>query len=270
MKEVKIGFFSDTHTLHKQWRKNFINFNKGDEIEKEWSELDILCFTGDCSSIGRSKEILDFMTWFNDQPAKEKVMISGNHDFFFDATYRSQKRRSSWETCPEDEVKEMLLTFPKIHYLNDSSVNLFGLNIWGSPVQPAFNNWAFNKNRNTIVKLNGDVEYYDKNIFNGIEDHWKLIPENVDILLSHGPPYGYNDSISSASVRLGENPKVGCADLRSAIQRVKPKIVAYGHIHEAYGTIEEDAITYINCSSLDEHYNPINNPIFKILTVKNE
>ena len=268
MKDIKIGFFSDTHTLHKEWKNKFSESDSGKRLEKQWSNLDILCFTGDCSSIGNYRQILNFMAWLSSQPAKEKVMISGNHDFFFDVKYRSHKKRSSWKDHPEDEVNEMLSSFPKIHYLNDSSVNLFGLNIWGSPVQPAFNNWAFNRNRNTIVNLDGSIDYKE-NIFNGIEDHWKNIPENTDVLLTHGPPYGYNDMISSKFRRIGENPNVGCADLKLAVHKVRPKIVAYGHIHEAYGTIEEDDITYINCSSLDEHYNPINNPIFKTLNISN-
>tara|TARA_R110002153_G_scaffold537_2_gene2590 strand:- start:2824 stop:3591 length:768 start_codon:yes stop_codon:yes gene_type:complete len=249
--EIKIGFFSDTHTLHKEWKDNFESFGHGDELENMWSELDMLCFTGDCSGRGSSRNIEDFMKWFSDQPAKEKVMIAGNHDFFF-------------ENASEEEIKEMLSKFPNIHYLNDSGIELFGLNIWGSPVQPKFGNWAFNRNRNTTVNGDGSVDGYDGSpLYNGIKKHWDMIPNNTDILLTHGPSFKHGDLLAHKFRRYDECPNVGCVDLSIAIERVKPKIVAFGHIHEGYGKVKgDDDIIYINSSSLNEEYSPVNAPKF--------
>lgn len=266
-KEIKIGFFSDTHTLHREWKNGFKFFKYGEEIQQMWNELDILCFTGDCSARGKTGEVEDFMEWFNEQPAKEKVMIAGNHDFFFDVDYRNKMKRHSWEDYPENEVKDMLAKYPDIHYLDDSGVELFGLNIWGSPVQPAFGRWAFNRQRNTEIDANGSTYYYGP-MEGGIETHWAKIPNNTDILLTHGPPFGHGDLLAHKFRRHGEYPRVGCADLKVAIERVQPKIVAFGHIHEGYSKVEENGITYINASSLNENYSPINEPKFHVFLKK--
>ena len=58
-----------------------------------------------------------------------------------------------------------------------------------------------------------------------------------------------------------EGEDVGCEDLYKAIQRVKPKINCFGHIHEGYGTSVENDIIYINCSLLNRRYSPVNKPI---------
>lgn len=261
--QVKIGFFSDTHTLHLKWKDNFESFEHGEELERMWSELDILCFTGDCTSRGGVKETEDFLQWFSEQPAKEKVMIAGNHDFFFDIDHRNKQFRSSYEKSPEEQVKEMLSKFPNIHYLNDSGIELFGLNIWGSPVQPRFGNWAFNRTRNTEIESDGSTYYHKQPIPYSIKKHWDMIPTNTDILLVHGPPFGHGDLLAHKFRRNGEYPRVGCADLNVAIEKVKPKIVAFGHIHEGYGKVMgEDNVIYINASSLNENYNPVNAPKF--------
>ena len=78
MNQIKLGFFSDTHTLHDEWKNKFSS-----DLLQQWEDLDILCFAGDCSSRGSYQEVKDFMSWFSKQPAKKKVMIAGNHDFFF-------------------------------------------------------------------------------------------------------------------------------------------------------------------------------------------
>lgn len=264
-KDIKIGFFSDTHTLHGEWKDNFESFKHSDYIQEMWNDLDILIFAGDCSGRGSERDVDEFMNWFNSQPAKEKVMIAGNHDFFFDVELRSEWARHSWEDYPENKVKDMLAKYPDIHYLNDSGVELFGLNIWGSPVQPKFGNWAFNRFRNTIINSEGSTSYYGP-VQGGIEPHWAKIPNNTDILVVHGPPFGHGDLLAHKFRRRGEYPHVGCADLKVAIERVQPKIVAFGHIHEGYGKLEgENGIIYINASSLNEDYRPINAPKFHVI-----
>jgi len=73
------------------------------------------------------------------------------------------------------------------------------------------------------------------------------IPENIDVLITHGPPFGILDK----TVR-GE--KVGCQDLLAAIKRIKPKFHIFGHIHEDYGTVTKDETTFVNASLLNERY----------------
>lgn len=122
-------------------------------------------------------------------------------------------------------------------YLQDSSIKIEGLNFWGSPVSPRFYDWAFNKNRGEEIKA-----------------YWNLIPKNTDILITHCPPYDILDRTF-----LEEN--VGCVDLAKKILEIKPKLSVFGHIHQSYGKIEKNGITYVNASMLNEAYKPVNKAI---------
>ena len=230
--DIKIGFISDLHTKHNDWFANLEYGQWGYEYEQKWKDLDILIFAGDCSSRGYEHEIKSFLDWFSKQPATYKVMISGNHDFGFETIENIE------EIIPEN-----------VTYLNDTGIDILGLNIWGSPIQPYFGGWAFNRQRGEEIKK-----------------HWDLIPNDTDILITHGPPRNMLDRISPKFERHNENPNVGCDDLMDAIKRVKPKVNVFGHIHEGYGIKEQDGTTFINASCLDDNYRPTNPPQF--LTIK--
>jgi len=88
-----------------------------------------------------------------------------------------------------------------------------------------------------------------------------MIPNDVDILITHGPPRGILDLLSINNRRDGELPNVGCDHLLSKIQEVKPKIHIFGHIHESRGMFESDGTFFINASSLGENYEPAGPPI---------
>ncbi len=204
---MKIVAISDTHSLHNQ-----LSLPEGD----------ILLHTGDVSSQGKEREILAFLDWFSAQPHKHKVFIAGNHDFYF-------------ERMPQRDIDKII---PKnVIYLNDSGVIIEGIRIWGSPVQPWFYNWAFNRQRGAEIR-----------------QHWSLIPEDVDILMTHGPAFGIHDETTTGQ-------KVGCVDLRKTIDTLQPRLFICGHIHEAYGRVESGKTTFINASVVNLNYKVVNKPI---------
>jgi len=184
-------------------------------------EADVIIHAGDISSRGREQEVVDFLSWFKDLHFKYKIFIAGNHDFLF-------------EQNPE-RIREILP--PEIIYLNDNEVNIEGVKIWGSPITPWFHDWAFNRRRGEQIS-----------------QHWNLIPEAVDIVLTHGPVYGILDKTI-----YGEY--VGCEDLLKTINAVKPKFHVCGHIHESYGKIPFGGTTFINASVLNHRYQRVNQPI---------
>ena len=92
-------------------------------------------------------------------------------------------------------------------------------------MQPRFYDWAFNRNRGKDIKK-----------------HWDLIPDNIDVLLTHGPAYGILDKTIGQN-RGNKGDRADCEDLLDKIKQVKPMIHAFGHIHEDYGVdIEDDTI----------------------------
>lgn len=216
---MKICAISDTHTHH------------DDLILKEEDNIDVLIHAGDLSYRGTQQEIISFLDWFERQPATYKVFIAGNHDFGFE-----NKRKQS----------EELLKGRDVIYLNDSGVKLMGKQIWGSPVQPWFHDWAFNRRSD-------------------IQEHWDLIPDNTDVLITHGPPHMILDKCL-----MGGN-RVGCPRLLKKIQEIKPQVHIFGHIHEGYGVKENivargnSLITtkFVNASFCGfPDYQNFNKPIF--------
>lgn len=206
----KILFLSDSHTFHH-------------EIPKDWLvEADAICHSGDVSLKGTEKEIKDFLEWYSGLNYKYKIMICGNHDWLF-------------ETNP-GLVKNIMPD--NIIYLQDSGVEIEGIKFWGSPVQPWFNNWAFNRNRGENIKK-----------------HWDLIPLDTNILLTHGPLHGILDMTL-------EGDLTGCKDLLNKVGELKKlKVFSCGHIHEARGAYEfADGMLCINCSIVNRSYYVINRP----------
>lgn len=202
----KIILLSDSHGKHKQ---------------VQLPDGDLLLHAGDLTGKGFAWQVREFMEWFAEQPHRHKVLIAGNHDFL-----------------AEEKPEEFLaLVPPGVIYLNDSGVELEGIKIWGSPIQPWFYDWAFNRRRGPEIAA-----------------HWALIPEDTDILITHGPPFGILD-------RTATGQHVGCEDLSARLAQVRPRLHVFGHIHEAYGHVQRDGIHYVNASVLDLQYQHTQAPI---------
>ena len=186
----------------------------------------MLIHAGDVSKRGHKSEIQDFLVWFSIQPQLYKIFIAGNHDFFFEETSEAEINK----IIPENII-----------YLNDSGITIEGIKIWGSPVQPRFFDWAFNRDRGEDILK-----------------HWNLIPDDTDILITHGPPYGILD-LTNRGLR------VGCEELRKKVDLIRPKYHIFGHIHESNGIENKENTIFINASVLDLRYRPVFNPtVFEI------
>lgn len=184
---------------------------------------DILIHAGDATYRGSDWEVRKFLNWFSALPHKHKVFVAGNHDWMF-------------ESYPK-QAATLLSEFPNVIYLQDSIVELEGLKIWGSPWQPWFFDWAFNLQRGADIKAK-----------------WDLIPEGIDVLITHGPPYGLGDKVPSGEL-------VGCVDLLEALKRVKPKLHVCGHIHLGHGLYKTpEGVIVANASICDERYKGVNAP----------
>jgi Icc-related predicted phosphoesterase len=215
---MKITFISDTHNKHKQ-------------VTSSLPGGDLLIHAGDISSRGYKHEIQQFCKWFNGlENYTVKTFIAGNHDFGF-------------EQEPE-MAKEVVGSYKDIVYLQDSFLG-YGVDtenyvkIYGSPWQPEFHNWAFN-----LPKYGWELE-----------QKWDDIPEDTDILITHGPAFGYLDTV------IGRYENLGCELLVNRIKKIKPKIHVCGHIHSGYGYVFDGDTHFINASVLDERYQYTQKPL---------
>jgi predicted phosphodiesterase len=211
---MKITCISDTHNQHLH-------------IPPDWLEGgDVLVHAGDVSGRGSLKEIEAFLEWFNEQPYTHKIFIAGNHDFWFEKTTGFV-------------VNEMLQEkYPNVKYLNDSGIEIDGVKFWGSPVQPWFYDWAFNRMGTDICQ------------------HWDMIPLDTDVLITHGPMKGILDMTL-------RGVSTGCPYLlEKSAEMTNLKLFVCGHIHEAYGKFEfPDGGVFVNASTLNFNYNVQNKPI---------
>jgi Icc-related predicted phosphoesterase len=189
---------------------------------------DMLIHAGDATDHGSIPEVSAFSKWFASLPHRYKIFVAGNHDWLFE-TYDFYARNLLGES---------------VIYLQDSFVEIEGLKIYGSPWQPRFFDWAFNLERGTQLA-----------------EKWKLIPNDTDILITHGPPFGVLDEVPRGT--WIEN--TGCEELRRRVEEIsrfgKLKLHVFGHIHCGYGVRKELGITFVNASNCDESYEPTQTPL---------
>ena len=167
-----------------------------------------------------------FNPWLSEQPIKQCVMIAGNHDWIWE-THPRLVPWMNFNCCyVEDEIAIM--------------TSLHGLKIYGTPVQLPFCEWAFNREERNIQR------------------YWNNIPEGLDILLLHSPPYGILDETHHPKYT---SEHIGSKSLLKRIEEVRPKLVVFGHNHGEHGVVERDGIKYINASLVDEEYKMVREPI---------
>jgi len=225
---MKIVAISDTHTFHER-------------LTSDLPYGDLLIHAGDFSSTGKKDEVEDFAEWLQMVAPKYTygvVFIAGNHDKSFDPKFNYEENQKTKPTWVVDIISN-IQSSGNIHYLENSSVNVNGINIWGSPITPWFHGdrWAFNKHRGDEIKA-----------------VWDTIPTNTDIVITHGPVYGKLDFTEY------DKMYVGCAELEKALYTIKPKLHISGHIHEGYGWDYNDSTTFVNASTCTLRYYPTNTP----------
>ena len=153
-----------------------------------------------------------FLQWLYEQPYSKKILIGGNHDnWLIGNNDRQHLRRISG--YDKDDVE--------FDYLCDAGTEFEGLKIWATP-------WT-----HTFKGMNPKCKAFTSDTEVELNEHWSLIPDNVDILISHGPSWGLNDKN-----KHGEN--CGSKSLTHWIANHVDslKIFLCGHIHEAYGTYD--------------------------------
>jgi Icc-related predicted phosphoesterase len=211
--KLKIALFSDTH-------------GKEQELTMPDGDIDIAIFSGDAGTyknpIQNVRSVLNFIDWYASLPnIKHKIWIAGNHCTSIEAGLVDAKKLS--------EEKGLI-------YLEDETITIEGLKIFGSPYTPFFYDWGFNVERGEDIKK-----------------HWNLIEPGTDVIISHGPVQGILD-------RCMDGSTPGCSDLLEKVREIKPLCFVSGHIHEAYGHELVDDVNYFNASVLNHRYEMTNKP----------
>jgi len=218
---MKIVVISDTHGLH-------------NSMLHPLPSADILIHAGDVTNVGSQDGTRQFVEWFqNLKGFGTKIFVAGNHDWSF-------YRKPAWL---KQYINDENLSQSDCYYLEDSEMTITDpefskpIKIYGSPWQPPFMNWAFNAPEEQLFKI------------------WEKIPNDTDILITHGPAYGILDTVE------GRYEHLGSVTLSERINIINPKIHICGHIHSGRNIFEKDGTLYINASTATESYDMINKPV---------
>lgn len=180
-------------------------------FEKDLGALpdgDVLVHAGDLLRGGTIDELKGVAEWIRSLPHRNKIVVAGNHDWCFIEAPR--------------EARELL---GDVTYLEDAEATIRGVRFWGGPWQPEYNDWAFNLPRGAPIA-----------------EKWAAISEGVDVLITHGPPYGIGDQGPTAG-------RAGCEDLLARVRRLRPKLHLFGHIHQDGGFWREGATCFSNVTT---------------------
>jgi Icc-related predicted phosphoesterase len=157
-----------------------------------------------------------FADWLAEVPADIVVGVAGNHDFVGE-TDPAALRDLDW------------------HYLQDESIEVDGISVYGSPWTSRFQDWAFMLSEAELAR------------------RWDEIPAAVDVLCMHSPPLGYGDWISGQHI--------GSPSLLEAIDTRAPRLCVFGHVHQGYGRWQRGASALVNASHCDMAYLPAHPPV---------
>ena len=193
---------------------------------------DLLIVAGDLTSRNTQNEHMKFISWIAQQKYKKKIWIAGNHDSYLVGT------------------KFIPIKYLGLEYLCDSATEFEGLKIWGTP-------WT-----KTFEGINPHCKAFTCDTEEELAEKWAMIPDDTHILITHGPPYGVFDYCHGEYVGSTSLNKI----VLSKERLPNLKLHIFGHIH-ACGGRSTDLISgkFINCSHVNEHYQPVNKPVIIIL-----
>lgn len=201
----------------------------------KFPKCDLVLIAGDiCGAHGVLDQSIwlhkHFQPWLENLPCDRVVGVAGNHDFI-------------WEKAPH--------LVPKLSwtYLQDNGYKYKGWKIYGTPWQPRFYDWAFNLDEPEL------------------ERRWALIPDDTDILVTHGPPYGFGDEVIRLFGKETDH-HVGSPSLTKRIKEVRPRLSVFGHIHPGFGVFSDAGCVMANVSILDDRYTWIHQPTEFLLEPK--
>lgn len=202
---------------------------------------DILLHTGDFTNFGSIEEVRRFAAWMGRQSGfQHKLVVPGNHDMVLDGQYY-RDYYSDWaeEYCAAEEAVTALEQLGGCTVLVDRSVQLCGLNFLGSPWVERSTPWSTGFNRSSEE----------------MQQHWDALGRTaaasgriVDVLLTHNPPLGTGDMLSTGQ-------RCGCPHLAKMVAEVlRPRMHFFGHVHSEPGVWRKGGTLYCNASSVSDLY----------------
>ncbi|KAL9652020.1 hypothetical protein ABK040_000361 [Willaertia magna] len=225
-KEEVIKHFGITN--HKKFKRFIVMSDTHNKIEniREIPNGDVLLHCGDFTQEGTLKEIEDFNKSLGKLKEKFKliIVIAGNHDYFMDPKFNQSLDGNKIQK----ERKHPLLSNCDVYLQDNSYIIENAIKIHGTP-------WTFSKMAFGCV---------DKSI---LKSTWGSIEKDVDILMSHTPPFNILDLAfdrrqkDNSVCNICGSKHMSKAHWGNSIFRqeivynIKPKVCCFGHVHDTPG-----------------------------------
>ncbi|EKV12672.1 Metallo-dependent phosphatase-like protein [Penicillium digitatum] len=191
---------------------------------------DILIHAGDLAAEGSFVDLQDTLDWLKAQPHHTKIVVAGRGDKYLDKMKKGSRRwrhghrqRANWGDIIYLEHQQIIVKAPSGRQLQ----------VCGSPYSPKTTPAA-------------GFQYLRSDNF------WTGIPTNLDILITHTPPYTHLDSCR------------GCLHLLNQIWRCPPRLHIFGCSREHHGT---ELLYYDALQSAMERIEAAGGGFFNLLNV---
>ena len=145
----------------------------------------------------------NFMEWLSNIDTKYIIIVPGNHDKVFEELPFFMKDF-------ESQLNQHLES--EVHVMTHDCRDVGGFQVFGSSWTPYYCGWAFNSP--SSEQASQDFMCHK----------WFSMPDNLDILVTHGPPHKIMDKIEDGTHQ-------GCPELKNAVLSKKPRLHVFGHIH---------------------------------------
>lgn len=189
---------------------------------------DMLIVAGDLVGHSTHEAYAYFDEWIGKQDYRFKVVIAGNHDTHING-----------------------FDFKNCTYLEDSGCEFDGLRIWGTPWSAWFHG------------INPRCKAFTKHSDDSLKKKWSMIPEDIEILITHMPPLSFFDKVSRTDTHVGS---YSLHSIVTSPLMKNLKLHVFGHIHEEGGQAGGQNMVgyrrqFVNASILDGDYVKVNDGV---------
>ena len=208
--KTRLLILSDTHGM---------DFCSEDKVV-QYADVLILC--GDLTEESKLEEYRASIRLLKEIQAPLKLVIAGNHDFTLDTATFKHKIAEAKPPLEPDLVRKVYGEYGEASQILDDAkaVNIVfleegshqfildngaSLTVYASPWTLSLGAWAFQ--------------------YPPGEKHDFAIEKGIDVVITHGPPEGIFDYTHS-------DQRAGCLGLSAAVNRARPRLHCFGHIHE--------------------------------------
>lgn len=220
---TRVLIISDTHGVEPQAAQPDGAAAPRSAFHEPLPEADVVIHCGDLTKRSTIEEYRATAALLRSARAPVKIAIAGNHDVSLHESYYRERVASlskddrpdfGWlfkQLATHHDAAAAVSADAGLTYLEEGAHSLVlangaRLRLYTSPWTPSYGGWAF--------------QYLGPRAFD--------IPSDVDLAVTHGPPRDVLDFAANGD-------HAGCEHLFRAVERARPRVHCYGHIHEAWG-----------------------------------